>query len=174
MVPGGPARAARTRTGQRRGARCTVLDYTPAQLDADRTVAEREGYDIDLVRADMSKPLPFADASFDLIVHPVSNCYIEEVLPVWRECARILRPGGLLMSGLDNGVNFITDDDEERIVNHLPFNPLCTSSASPASGPRSRRSRKTDGRLMPSPWGRAATEPRRRTFPYRIMPLGAA
>ncbi|WP_346681571.1 class I SAM-dependent methyltransferase [Bifidobacterium pullorum] len=49
-----------------RGARCTVLDYTPAQLDADRTVAEREGYDIDLVRADMSKPLPFADASFDL------------------------------------------------------------------------------------------------------------
>lgn len=50
----------------------------------------------------------------------------------------------------------------------------CTSSASPASGPRSRRSRKTDGRLMPSPWGRAATEPRRRTFPYRIMPLGAA
>ena len=37
-----------------RGARCTVLDYTPAQLDADRTVAEREGYDIDLVRADMS------------------------------------------------------------------------------------------------------------------------
>ena len=37
---------------------------------------------------------------------------------------RILRPGGLLMAGLDNGVNFITDDDEERIVNHLPFNPL--------------------------------------------------
>ena len=107
-----------------RGARCTVLDYTPAQLDADRMVAEREGYDIDLVRADMSKPLPFADASFDLIVHPVSNCYIEQVLPVWRECARILRPGGLLMAGLDNGVNFITDDDEERIVNHLPFNPL--------------------------------------------------
>ena len=87
-------------------------------------ITVREGYDIDLVRADMSKPLPFADASFDLIVHPVSNCYIEQVLPVWRECARILRPGGLLMAGLDNGVNFITDDDEERIVNHLPFNPL--------------------------------------------------
>ena len=35
-----------------RGARCTVLDYTPAQLDADRTVAEREGYDRRLIRPD--------------------------------------------------------------------------------------------------------------------------
>lgn len=106
------------------GARCTVLDYTPAQLDADRMVAEREGYDIDVVRADMSRPLPFDDASFDLIVHPVSNCYIQEVEPVWRECARVLRPGGLLMAGLDNGFNYVVDNNEERIINHLPFNPL--------------------------------------------------
>ncbi|MBW3082513.1 class I SAM-dependent methyltransferase [Bifidobacterium phasiani] len=106
------------------GARCTVLDYTPAQLDADRMVAEREHYIIDVVRADMSKPLPFDDGSFDLIVHPVANCYIEEVLPLWRECFRVLRPGGRLMAGLDNGFNYAFGDDEERVVNHLPFNPL--------------------------------------------------
>lgn len=106
------------------GARCTVLDYTPAQLDAERRVAEREGYGIDIVRADMSRPLPFADASFDLVFHPVSNCYIREVEPLWRECARVLRPGGRLLAGLDNGFNYVVDDAEERVVNHLPFDPL--------------------------------------------------
>ena len=35
------------------GARCTVLDYTPAQLDAERLVAGREGYGIEVVHADM-------------------------------------------------------------------------------------------------------------------------
>jgi hypothetical protein len=39
------------------GAKCTLLDYTPAQLDSDAFVAKREGYSIRLVRADMSKPL---------------------------------------------------------------------------------------------------------------------
>lgn len=106
------------------GAQCTVLDYTPAQLEAERKVAAREGYDVTVVRADMSKPLPFADESFDLIVHPVSNCYIEEVLPVWRECFRVLRSGGRLIAGLDNGVNYIVDENEAQVVNHLPFNPL--------------------------------------------------
>lgn len=68
------------------GADCTVLDYSERQLQSERDVAEREGYDIALVRADMTKPLPFADETFDLIFHPVSNCYVEEVLPIWREC----------------------------------------------------------------------------------------
>ncbi|MBQ1341445.1 MAG: class I SAM-dependent methyltransferase, partial [Erysipelotrichaceae bacterium] len=50
------------------GARCTVLDYSERQIEAERFVAAREGYEIDCVRADMTKPLPFADGSFDLIV----------------------------------------------------------------------------------------------------------
>ena len=59
------------------GARPTVLDYSERQLAAERLVAEREGYDIEIVRADMTRPLPFPDGSFDLVFHPVSNCYIE-------------------------------------------------------------------------------------------------
>ena len=59
------------------GAACTLLDYSERQLQTDRFVAEREGYSIETVRADMSRALPFADNSFDLIFHPVSNCYIE-------------------------------------------------------------------------------------------------
>ena len=72
----------------------------------------------------MCQPLPFEDESFDLIFHPVSNCYIEDVLPVWRECHRILKKGGLLMAGLDNGINFLFDEDEKEIKYCLPFNPL--------------------------------------------------
>ena len=106
------------------GAVCTVLDYSEVQLESERSVAAREGYSIDVVRADMTKPLPFADASFDLIVHPVSNCYVAEVEPIFRECFRVLRHGGILLCGLDNGVNFLVNDDERMIVNKMPFDPL--------------------------------------------------
>ena len=107
------------------GAVCTVLDYSEKQLENERAVAQREGYDIEIVRADMTRPLPFADEAFDLIFHPVSNCYIEAVEPVWRECFRVLRPGGALLAAFDNGINYIVDfKDESRIANRLPFNPL--------------------------------------------------
>ena len=106
------------------GAECTVLDYSEKQLESERIVADREGYEIEIIRADMTKPLPFADETFDLIFHPVSNCYVEEVKPIFKECARILKHGGILLSGLDNGVNYLVDDDEKEIINTMPFNPL--------------------------------------------------
>ena len=107
------------------GAKCTVLDYSEKQLESERVFAEREGYNIEIIRADMTKPLPFPDESFDIIFHPVSNCYVREVKPIWKECCRILKKGGVLLSGLDNGMNFIIDEnDETRIVNKLPFDPL--------------------------------------------------
>ena len=106
------------------GAECTVLDYSEKQLESERLVAEREGYAIEIIRADMTKPLPFADETFDLIFHPVSNCYVEEVKPIYKECYRILKHGGVLMAGLENGVNYLVNDDETMIVNTMPFNPL--------------------------------------------------
>lgn len=106
------------------GAVCTVLDYSKAQLDREREVAAREGYEADCVEADMTKSLPFADETFDLIFNPVSNCYVEELEPIWRECARVLKPGGVLLMGFDNGFNFLFDDDETKICYKLPFNPL--------------------------------------------------
>lgn len=106
------------------GAECTVLDYSEKQLQSEKEVAKRERYEINLVKADMTKPLPFEDEAFDLIFHPVSNCYIEDVVHVWKECYRILKKGGILLAGLDNGINFIFDDEEEKLMNKLPFNPL--------------------------------------------------
>ena len=105
------------------GADCTVLDYSERQLDNERMVSQREGYAIDIIRADMSKPLPFENESFDVIVHPVSNCYIREVEPVWRECYRILKLRGVLLAGMDNGINYIFDDEETMLAHKLPFDP---------------------------------------------------
>lgn len=110
------------------GASCTVLDYSEKQLASERMVAKREGYEIEMIRADMTKRLPFEDESFDLIFHPVSNCYVEEVKPIFKECYRILKDGGILLSGLDNGMNFIFSEDETVIENTLPFNPLKNES----------------------------------------------
>ena len=106
------------------GADCTVFDYSQKQLESERMVSEREGYAIRIVRGDMTKPLPFADEEFDMIFHPVSNCYVEIVRPIWRECFRVLKHGGYLLAGTDLCVNFITDQDEKEIINSIPFNPL--------------------------------------------------
>ncbi len=106
------------------GAICTVLDYSQKQLESERLVSEREGYEIEIIRADMTKRLPFEDETFDLIFHPVANCYVKEVKPIWKECFRVLKKGGWLLSGTDHFVNYIVNDDETMIVNELPFDPL--------------------------------------------------
>ncbi|WML28840.1 class I SAM-dependent methyltransferase [Neobacillus sp. OS1-32] len=97
------------------GAECTIMDYSQKQLDSELLVASREGYSINIVKADMTQPFPFEKESFDLIFHPVSNCYIEDVFHVWEECFRVLKKGGLLIAGLDNGVNYLFDENENGL-----------------------------------------------------------
>ena len=107
------------------GAACTVLDYSDSQLQKEQDVAAREGYGIEIVKADMALPLPFGDNAFDLIFHPVSNCYIEDVQHVWDECYRVLRPGGVLLAGFDNGISSLFEDgDPLKVAVKLPYNPL--------------------------------------------------
>lgn len=95
------------------GAQVTVLDNSPRQLDRDREVAQREGLDIRLVEGDMRDLSIFPDESFDLIFHPISNLFVPEVRPVWREAYRVLRPGGVLLAGFNNPVLYIFDYDVE-------------------------------------------------------------
>ena len=106
------------------GADCTVLDYSSRQIEMEHLVAQREQYTIRIIQADMTKPLPFDDGEFDIIFHPVSNCYVEDVRAIWKECYRILKRGGYLLSGVDHYINHIVDENEKTIINSLPFNPL--------------------------------------------------
>ena len=106
------------------GAECTVLDYSQKQLESEILVSRREGYEIQIIRGDMTKRLPFDDETFDLIFHPISNCYVREIRSIWEECYRILKPGGTLLSGFDLFTNFIVDDEQKEIIFSLPFDPL--------------------------------------------------
>jgi len=96
------------------GANVTVYDNSPKQLTQDRAVAEREGLSIRTLEGDMRDLSVFADESFDLIVHPVSNCFVPDVLSVWREAYRVLRHGGSLISGFDNPVLYLFDPAKEK------------------------------------------------------------
>lgn len=111
------------------GAECTVLDYSPKQIASELYVAERENYQIHAIEGDMTKTLPFEDETFDIIFHPVSNCYVKDVQHVFREAYRVLKKGGVLLSGLDNGINYIVDGEEKEIVWKMPFDPLTDDKA---------------------------------------------
>lgn len=93
------------------GARVTVYDYSPRQLAQDRMVAERDGLEITTVEGDMANLSAFPGESFDLIVHPVSNVFVPDVRPVWREAYRVLRPGGALLAGFTNPLLYLFDMD---------------------------------------------------------------
>lgn len=116
------------------GANVTVFDNSPAQLGQDRIVAEREGLDITLVQGDMCDLSAFAHASFDLIFHPISNVFTPDVLPVWREAYRILRPGGTLLAGCMNPLVYLFDmalAEEQQILQvryKLPYSDVTSIS----------------------------------------------
>jgi SAM-dependent methyltransferase len=112
------------------GARVTVFDNSPRQLAQDELVAQREGLALRTVLGDARDLSAFVDASFDLVFHPVSNLFIPELAPVWRECHRVLRPGGTLLAGFVNPDVFLFDADSldtrgELVVRHrLPYSDL--------------------------------------------------
>lgn len=106
------------------GASCVLLDISEKQIESDRLVSEREGYEITLIRGDMTEPLPFADNSFDYVVNPVSNHYIEKTDPVFAEIYRVLKPGGTFLAGLDTGIYWAFWGEEAALCRRLPFNPL--------------------------------------------------
>ena len=109
------------------GANVTVLDNSPKQLAQDRLVAERESLDLKTVEGDMADLSLFADESFDLVFHPVSNLFAPEVRPVWAETFRVLRRGGVLLAGFLNPAVYIFDleladrDGELRVRHALPY-----------------------------------------------------
>ena len=96
------------------GARVTVFDNSPRQLERDRSVAERDGLDIRTIQGDMRDLSIFPDASFDLIFHPVSNCFIDDVRAVWRGAYRVLRPGGALLAGFNNPLMYLFDFEQSE------------------------------------------------------------
>ncbi|MCK9997180.1 MAG: class I SAM-dependent methyltransferase [Candidatus Krumholzibacteria bacterium] len=111
------------------GARVTVFDNSPAQLAHDRLVAERDGLELRTIEGDMADLGAFAAESFDLIVHPVSNCFVSDLGPVWREAFRVLRSGGAILSGMMNPAYYCFDYElaekgDVEIRHKLPYSDI--------------------------------------------------
>ncbi len=121
------------------GATVTVFDNSPAQLEQDRLVAERDSLKISTVQGDMSDLSCFDNARFDLIFHPVSNCFTADPEPVWREAFRVLKPGGSMLSGIMNPDYYVFDFQKAEneglleVRHHLPYNDLSNRTKSELS-----------------------------------------
>jgi len=116
------------------GATVTVLDFSARQLERDRAVAEHDGLDLRLLQGDMADLSAFAESSFDLVVLPVANVYIPDLAPLWREAARVLRPGGGLLAGFMNPDIYIFDQEAQAagqltVRYPLPYSELTSLSA---------------------------------------------
>ena len=109
------------------GANVTLLDNSTKQLDQDRMVAEREGLTIRLIKGDMRDLSMLDNGTFELVFHPCSNNFVSDVRPIWNECFRVLKRGGVLLAGFTNPSSYLFDElvleRENRLeVRHkLPF-----------------------------------------------------
>ena len=118
------------------GANVVVYDLSPEQLKQDQLVASRDNLSIETHMGDMSNLSIFSDNYFDLIFHPVSNCFIPDVNPVWQESFRILKPDGVLLSGFTNPIMYLFDESEPKIpvklnvTNKIPYSDLASLTTS--------------------------------------------
>jgi SAM-dependent methyltransferase len=81
-----------------RGGLVTAIDRDPAMLEAARARATSLGLDIALQQG-AAELLPFASASFDVVLAVTVLCFVPDPSAAVREMARVLVPGGRLVLG---------------------------------------------------------------------------
>ncbi len=91
------------------GAHVTVVDFSAGQLAIDERLAREHDLAIQTIQADMADLAPLAAGQFDLVINPCSVNFVPDVRPVWKEAARVLKPGGVLISGVIQPLNFLFD-----------------------------------------------------------------
>lgn len=80
------------------GANVTVIDLSPKQLAIDRCIADQLGLPIRTLESSMDDLHMVNAESFDIVIQPVSSCYVQDVKTVYQEVARVLKIGGLYLS----------------------------------------------------------------------------
>ncbi|MGD9677625.1 MAG: class I SAM-dependent methyltransferase [Vulcanibacillus sp.] len=111
------------------GANVTVFDNSIEQLKSEEYVAKRDGLKIRTIQGDMRDLSCFKNEEFDLIVHPVSNIFVDNIILVWNEASRVLKKGGRLLSGIANPLLFIFDYNQLRrgifeVMHSIPYSDL--------------------------------------------------
>jgi SAM-dependent methyltransferase len=82
------------------GAAVTGIDVSEARVAAARERAARAGVDVRFMHADMTEPLPFADAEFAAAVSRLALMIAPDPAAVLREIARVVAPGGRVVTAV--------------------------------------------------------------------------
>lgn len=96
------------------GAHVTVVDLSPEMLRLDREVAAERRLSMRILEGSMEDLSMLPQAFFDLVIHPVSTCYVPDIRPVYRSVAAVLRPGGLYISQHKQPVSLQSSTERER------------------------------------------------------------
>lgn len=103
------------------GADVTIFDNSAKQLLQDKIVSDTHGLGITTIQGNMKDLSVFADNSFDLVFNPCSVAFVDNVLPVWQECYRVLQPNGILMTGLTNPIALQLDEETLQMLYPQPY-----------------------------------------------------
>lgn len=117
------------------GARVTVVDLSPAMLEVDRKVAAQHKLSLRTVETSMDDLQTFRASEFDLVIHPVSTCYLPSLKRLFPEIARVTRAGGLYISQHKQPSNLQTSLQTftgQYVVEHAYYD---RAPVPPASGP---------------------------------------
>ncbi|MFK7734630.1 MAG: class I SAM-dependent methyltransferase [Pirellulaceae bacterium] len=108
------------------GGKVTVVDLSPAMLELDREMAREFQLQIRTIETSMDELDGLHDEEFDLVVHPVSTCYLPRLDRVFQEVARVTRAEGLYISQHKQPANLQTSLDTRTgnyVVEHAYYDP---------------------------------------------------
>ena len=80
------------------GADVTIVDISQEMLDLDRQVATEKGLKLRTIQASMDDLSMFASGEFQIVIQPVSTCYVPKLRPVYDQVARICGGGAIYVS----------------------------------------------------------------------------
>lgn len=115
------------------GAKVTVVDLSGAMLELDRQVAAERGFSVRLFETSMEQLSMLTDGEFDIVVHPVSSCYVPDLRPVFAEVARVTRKDGLYISQHKQPINLQAGIDPAANGGYPLENPYYRDTPIPSS-----------------------------------------
>ena len=110
----------------------TVVDLSPVMLELDRQVAQERRLNVRTIETSMDDLGMLTTGEFDLVVHPVSTCYLPSLNRLFPEVARVTRPGGLYISQHKQPANLqasLTTYTGQYVIEHAYYNPQAVPRA---------------------------------------------
>ena len=80
------------------GAEVTVVDISGEMLELDRKICASRNLSVKTIQTSMDDLSMLAERAFEIVIQPVSTCYLAEVTKVYSEIARVTVAGGLYIS----------------------------------------------------------------------------